>query len=123
MLLSGSVFRFLSNTYFMKQELLTGSFADAVEAFQKDVKSNARGMVGLPKRGNHRKWTKEELLTRVQDMVTKKSAISWEEINNELKKTDPDKASKNGKALQEVARTLGIGLRDVRLRKHRVKIR
>ncbi len=121
MLLSGSIFRFLSNSYFLKQELLTGSFADAVEAFQEDVRTNARGMVGLPKRGNYRKWTKEDLLARVQVMVNKNRYISWEEINDELKKTDPDKASKNGKALQEVARTIGIGLRDVQ--KHRVKNR
>jgi len=125
LLLSGSAFRFLGNCYFIEEELLTATFADAVRVFQKDVAADVREMVGLPKRGNPSKWRPEELLARVQGMVKKKPAISWEEINDALKKTDPDKASKNGRALQEVARTLGIGIRKVRsqMRKRRMKNR
>ncbi len=125
LLLSGSAFRFLGNCYFIEEKLLTATFADAVQVFQKDVAADVREMVSLPKRGNPSKWRQAELLAKVESMVRKNLAISWEEINDDLKRTDPERASKNGRALQEVARTFGIGIRDVRsqLRKRRVKDR
>jgi hypothetical protein len=124
-LLSGSVARFLSTAHFIEEKRLPGTFAHAVKAFQQDVAADVRGMVRLPPRGNFSKWRKAELLSKVRGMVRRERAISWNEINEELRRTMPERASKNGRALQELARTKGISLRDVRAResKHRVNAR
>jgi len=112
--LSGSVFRFLANCYFTNKKLLPGAFADAVHAFEKDVAGDVRTMVGLPKRGNPSKWRDDELRARLQSMVNKKPVISWDEIYDTLKETDPDRVSESSRALREVARTKGILMRDMR---------
>ncbi len=113
MLLSKHYFQLISGTLLMKAGD-TITFRDLFDLFKKGVGKEMHELLNLPKRGHSTKWTKAELLPRVQSLVSQNPSISWEEINEDLKRTDPERAPKNGESLRQLARGMKILLRKVR---------
>jgi len=98
------------------------NFSDILEEHRKASLENVRYRLGLPVgRGHRSKWRKPELTAALFEIVRKKPALSWKEINEELESKYPGRAPKNGETLRVLASSHGLTLRFLKAQARKTK--
>lgn len=100
------------------------SLEEVIAAQVKQLERNLREWFHLPTgRGHPSKWKAHELAAALVEMLAAHPAYTWNELSEELKRADPERAPASGEALRQLARRFGLGLRPLKrdAAKRRVK--